>query len=229
MSIHSVDQESTVTDALSIELLIKEARRKARRRRLTVSAICLALVVLAVTLVGITPGPRNAHKTTTAGTGDAPAAKYRVSNVANLAGSTAFAASGSRIWVTISRESPTRNFYAVTELNASSSSLVRVIKDRGPGPLGNEKNKPQGDLIEPGTATLSGSHLWVADDQYSKVTELNASSGSLIRVIGAKADGLENPGSIVVSGGHVWVTNNESVTELNENDGSLVKVLDSKS
>jgi hypothetical protein len=214
------------------ELLIKEARQKARKRRLRLGVFLLAVVMLAATLVTVLTGPTNSHRPTKAGNGDALGAKYPLNSVADLAGSNTLTASGSRIWVTINRESATKNFFAVVELNASDGSLVRVIKDKGTEPLGNEKHGRSGDLTEPQTVTVSGSHLWVTDDQYGKVAEFDSNNGSLVRVIDASPDGFEDPGSVAVSGGHAWVANNEdganSVVELNANDGSLVKDLKSK-
>jgi DNA-binding beta-propeller fold protein YncE len=74
--------------------------------------------------------------------------------------------------------------------------------------------------------------VWVANSEGNSVTELNASNGSLVRVINATADGFNFPTSVAVSGTHVWVTNNltnnnigNSVTELNASNGSLVRVI----
>jgi DNA-binding beta-propeller fold protein YncE len=66
--------------------------------------------------------------------------------------------------------------------------------------------------------------VWVANYEGNSVTELNASNGSLLRVINATADGFNFPTSVAVSGTHVWVTNQygSSVTELNASNGSLV-------
>jgi DNA-binding beta-propeller fold protein YncE len=212
------------------ELLIKEARQKARKRRLRLGVFLLAIVVLAAAVIAVLTGPTSTHRPTKAGTGDALGAKYTLNSVANLAGSNTLTASGSRIWVTINRESPMKNFFAVTELNASDGSLVRVIQDKGTKPLGNEKHGRSGDLTEPQTVTVSGSHLWVTDDQYGKVAEFDSNNGSLVRVIDATPDGFEDPGSVAVSGGHAWVANNQdganSVVELNANDGSLGTAVD---
>jgi outer membrane protein assembly factor BamB len=214
------------------DLLIEEARRKGRRRRTTKGGILLAVVVIVAMVVIIAlRGPANPIETTSGKSGNATGANFAETNVANLAGSNTLTASGSRVWVAIDQESLTKNVYAVTELNASHGSLVRVIKNKRGSVVETGMNQKAGDLTEPGWMTVSGSHLWVTDDQYWRVTELNASDGSLIRVIDAKADGLADPGPIAVSRGHVWVVNGRvganSVTELNASNGSLVRVLDS--
>lgn len=61
----------------------------------------------------------------------------------------------------------------------------------------------------------------------NSVTELNSSNGALVRVINAKAEGLNGPQAISVSGSHLWVTNFnfEPITELNAGDGSLVRLI----
>jgi hypothetical protein len=48
------------------------------------------------------------------------------------------------------------------------------------------------------------------------MTELNASDGSLVRIVNAASDGLNGPWGEAVSGGAVWIANSggNSVTEL---------------
>jgi hypothetical protein len=77
-----------------------------------------------------------------------------------------------------------------------------------------------------------GTHVWVANSGEDltggdSVTELNASDGSLVRVLQGGSFGFNVPYGIAVYGAHVWVTNvdGDSVTELNASDGSLVRVL----
>jgi len=118
---------------------------------------------------------------------------------------------------------------SVTELNATDGSLVRVVSssaDKMSGPAG---------------IAVSEGHVWVgnttADNgsvRGSSLTELNASNGSLVRIVNSSADKFSYPDSIAVSGGHVWVVNatadngnasGSSLTELNASNGSLVKVI----
>ena len=54
--------------------------------------------------------------------------------------------------------------------------------------------------------TASGTKVWVAN--LNSVIEINASNGSVERVISAKADRLSMPIDIAVSNSHVWVMNN---------------------
>jgi outer membrane protein assembly factor BamB len=215
------------------ELLIREARSKGRRRRLTKGVMVLAVVALMAVIAFIAlRGPANRSPLVNKESGRSTSSRYTQTHVANLAGSDTFAVSGSRVWVVMDQESPTKNVFALTELNGKKGSLVRVIPNKVGGVVESGKNQRAGDLTEPGPMTVSGSHLWVSDDQYWRVTELNASNGSLVRVIDAKADGFAIPGAIAVSGGHVWVINQEdganTVTELNASNGSLVRVLRQK-
>ena len=208
-----------------IEVLIPEARQRARRRRTVTGLVVLgALIVIAGVLVAvggneIIPKPSSAN-----GPGSAVATNVTTDNVANLAGSNTITASGSHVWVAIDNTNwtshPLTTSYEVVELNSSNGRLVRVIHNKS------------GDLTWPGALAVSGTRLWVADNQYWNVTELNAGNGRLVRVIRARADGLADPGAIAVSGGHVWVANSHvganSVTELNASNGSLVRVINAK-
>jgi hypothetical protein len=77
---------------------------------------------------------------------------------------------------------------------------------------------------EPWAIASHGSHLWVVN--FSKnIVELNADTGSVIRVITAKADGHLEPTSISYHAGYLWVMSNDSVAELSAGDGALIRVL----
>lgn len=81
---------------------------------------------------------------------------------------------------------------------------------------------------EPWAIASHGSHLWVVN--FSKnIVELNAGTGSVIRIINTKADGHLEPSSITYNAGHLWVISNGSVAELNAGDGALVRVIRAKS
>jgi YVTN family beta-propeller protein len=71
-----------------------------------------------------------------------------------------------------------------------------------------------------------GTHVWVAIQGAfvgNRVTELNASDGSLVQSIGVGAD----PDAVSSDGTHVWVANSgdNTVTELNASDGSVVQTI----
>jgi hypothetical protein len=82
-------------------------------------------------------------------------------------------------------------------------------------------------------------HLWVANNDYFGLTEIDASTGSVIRVINNQADGFIDPSGIAVDGGDVWVVSGGvtyangtshvgTVTELNAATGSLIRTVSSK-
>jgi hypothetical protein len=126
------------------------------------------------------------------------------------------AVSGAHVWIANIRQGDN----SVTELRTSNGSFVRNIKARA--------GKFNGLL---GIAA-EGSHVWVTNGNgyesggnTNSVSELNATTGSLVRVIKAKTDGLYGPTAIVANDSKLWILNISSVTELNAGSGSLVRVV----
>ena len=75
--------------------------------------------------------------------------------------------------------------------------------------------------------TAAAGHVWVVDTGGgNSVTELDAKTGGLIRVIRGSAYGFKGPDAIAVIGGHVWVANGggNTLTELDATTGDLVRV-----
>jgi len=225
------DVSSDVPDA--VELLIEEARRKGRRRRLRRGLIVLLalVVVLALVIFAVGRAPTTALKPSKGNVTLPTGVKLSSALVPRFDDPTALAVSASDVWVVNMAGNST------TEFNAKTGSQVRVINARA-----DAFHHPDGIAIQ-------GSHVWVTNSneqlgmgggnyntaRYSSVTELNANSGSLVRVINAPADQLLEPGPIAVSGSHVWVLNQNassfspstpgiSVIELNVSTGSLVHV-----
>src|ERR1019366_4238407 len=77
---------------------------------------------------------------------------------------------------------------------------------------------------EPWAITADGTHVWVANRGKS-VTEISASTGTLVRVIRGSSYGFHDPWAITTDRTHVWVRNESSVTELSASTGALVKVI----
>ena len=76
----------------------------------------------------------------------------------------------------------------------------------------------------------TGGDLWVANGGSDSVTEINAATGALIRVISAQRYRLDTTvyaPAITVAGAHVWVPDGsgDSVTEINAATGALVRVI----
>lgn len=92
----------------------------------------------------------------------------------------------------------------------------------------------------PGAIALDhDGHLWVANQDYFGITEIEASTGKFIRRIDARADGFLDPSGIAVSGNDVWVVsgsvtyqNGKSkygrVTEIDATTGVVVRVINLK-
>jgi streptogramin lyase len=134
--------------------------------------------------------------------------------------------SGGHVWVT-NVATLNKGGDWITELKASNGSLVRII------------NASADEFSNVGEIAVSGGHVWVTNSgtpsisdfgtpsTVDSVIELNASNGSLVRVISASADEFVTPNGIAVSGRHVWVANwgGTSVTELNASNGSLERVI----
>jgi hypothetical protein len=113
----------------------------------------------------------------------------------------------------------------VTEINASSGHLVRFI------------SSPAYEFDAPDAIAVGRSHVWIASGATplqpptqegatgNSVTELNATNGSLVRVIGGSKDKLNYLTSVAILGSHVWVGGLNNLTELNSSNGSLVRVI----
>src|SRR5260221_1486607 len=79
----------------------------------------------------------------------------------------------------------------------------------------------------PWAIALAGPDAWVANYGGNSVTELNAATGHVVRILSAGSYGFNQPWAIAVNGPDIWVVNTggNSVTELNASDGSVVRVL----
>src|SRR5262249_47213400 len=85
-------------------------------------------------------------------------------------------------------------------------------------------------LSVPGAVASDGRHVWVTNPGGDWVTELDAATGALVRVLKGNSYGSNDPDAIASDGTHVWVANNaisgaSSVTELNAHTGTVVRVL----
>jgi hypothetical protein len=132
-------------------------------------------------------------------------------------GPVAVAAQGNDVWIV---SNGAKNYYgdgrgvgSVTELDATTGRVIRIITPQ------------MAPFDEPTAIAISGSHVWVANLDYSSIVELNASNGSLVRLI--RANSLNQPLSMAIDGKHVWVANffGNSVTELKKSNGAVVRVI----
>jgi hypothetical protein len=132
-------------------------------------------------------------------------------------GPVAVAARGNDVWIV---SSGVKNYYgngrgvgSVTELNATTGQVIRIITAQ------------TAPFDEPTSIAVSGTHVWVANLDYSSIVELNASNGAVVRLI--RANSLNQPLSMAVDHDHLWVANffGNSVTELKKSTGAVVRVI----
>jgi hypothetical protein len=92
---------------------------------------------------------------------------------------------------------------------------------------GGSYNSSNYDFHDSRDIAFDGTHLWVTNFARNSVTELNASDGSLVRVLSGARYRFSRPSGIAFDGTHLWVTNaaGNSVTEFSASDGSLAQVL----
>lgn len=110
----------------------------------------------------------------------------------------------------------------LTEVNASTGALIRIVSGSKYGFL------PGMDLAD------IGGHLWVGNSPDngpgsptpSSLTEINATSGALIRVLRAKKYEFDAPGPLAGFGDDVFACNGSAgtITEVNASTGRLVRV-----
>lgn len=79
----------------------------------------------------------------------------------------------------------------------------------------------------PTDVATCGPHLWVTNVSGNSVTEINASTGAVDRIINTAANGFSEPMGIAGDGTDVWVTNlsSNSVSEINCDTGAVVRSL----
>ena len=142
----------------------------------------------------------------------------------------AIAAAGSRIWVASNRYGGGSDINdggqfengvnSITEINATTGALIRSI------------TAPRYQLTWPSAIAATPNAIWVANNGSASggnapnaVTEINATTSALIRVISASRYRLTYPAGITTTGNTVWVDNGGSVTEINASTGALIRVI----
>jgi hypothetical protein len=114
---------------------------------------------------------------------------------------------------------------AVTEINVATGALVRILS--GPAYKFSDPSSMVavgGDLF---VANYTGYRSPLLNAAGDSVTEVNASTGALVKVISAPRYSLDSPDSMAVLGDNLFVANSggNSVTELNASTGALVRVI----
>jgi outer membrane protein assembly factor BamB len=129
----------------------------------------------------------------------------------------ALAGDGTHIWFAASTVSSNDSAGAVTEFNASDGQQIWSV----PATI---YNAQQDDASADSIAYADGL-LWVANGK--SVTELNASTGKLVRVLSGEQYDFTGQPAIAVAGSHVFVVNGagNSVTEIDASTGAVAYTL----
>ncbi len=107
----------------------------------------------------------------------------------------------------------------VTELNASTGALVRVLSSSA-----YQFNGPDAMVVDGPDLFVTNAEAGATDD--GSVTELNASTGALVRVLSAPVYQFSGPTAMATDGGDVFVLDTlGGVTELNTSTGALVRLV----
>ena len=71
------------------------------------------------------------------------------------------------------------------------------------------------EFAAPGAIASDGTHVWVTNELGESVTELDAATGALGKVLAGPSYEFAAPGAVASDGTHVWVTNSDgdSITE----------------
>jgi len=112
---------------------------------------------------------------------------------------------GSHVWVL---NDPYRGRLSVTEMNASDGSWVQTLS----GPQFDFGSYVSLFGYRPEGIAADGDRVWVADpdggtDGHGAMTELNAQTGGLVRVLAGSPYGLYTPNAVAAAGSQVWIAN----------------------
>jgi hypothetical protein len=115
----------------------------------------------------------------------------------------AIAVSGSHVWVL---NDPYRGSLSVTEMNASDGSWVQTLS----GPQYGFGSYVSLFGYRPEGIAAAGNRVWVADpnggtDGHGAVTEINARTGALVRVLSGSPYNLSTPNAVAAAGSQVWI------------------------
>jgi streptogramin lyase len=143
-------------------------------------------------------------------------------NSGSLNSPVAVAVGGTKVWVAsqahqtdaIGNIIPNSSF--VTAYGTSNGSLEESIN----GTNVNDLNGSSG-------ISVSGGNVWITNANGNSVTELDATTGNVVRDVEGGAGGFKWPMGIASTGADVWVANldGNSLTEINESTGSVMRVV----
>ena len=133
---------------------------------------------------------------------------------------------GPDVWVTDQQAS------TVEEFSAEGGSLIRVLT--AVEFSSTDFTKTNYHFDQPSGIASYGSDVWVSDSGNFPMTEINGSTGALVRVVKSTSAWLRNANvasggdsawGIAVTQAHVWIANGGNVVELNASNGQLMRVV----
>jgi hypothetical protein len=90
-----------------------------------------------------------------------------------------------------------------------------------PPTVGNTIPVPAG----PDAMIQAGSYIWVASCKGNSVTEINASTKQIVRILNGASYGFNCPIALAYDGTHIWVSNSSSLVQLNASTGARIMTL----
>jgi len=129
----------------------------------------------------------------------------------------------------------------IVERNATTGAFIRTIPDEVLAKTNGETYKMP-TALGPQYVTVSARYVWVANESgkgadgfFGSISQINPSTGAIVRVIDKRKYGFSSTRAICSSGDAVWVVNGtvgtstgtagDSVTELNAESGALVRFI----
>jgi Putative Ig domain len=125
----------------------------------------------------------------------------------------AMAFDGTDIWIT---DEGALN--EVIEINASTGALVNEFENS----LYNNYY-----FDGPSGVATDGSDVWITNQSSNTITEIDAATGALVRVIQNGSYGISDPTTLAYGDGSLWIPNRDgsSITELDASTGGLIQQL----
>lgn len=119
------------------------------------------------------------------------------------------------------------SFRFTSPASVPAVGVVALILALFVGNAASASPQPNTSFNGPTDIAACGPHLWVTNVSGNSVTEINASTGAIDRIINTAANGFSEPMGISGDGTDVWVTNlsSNSVSEINCDTGEAVRSL----
>jgi DNA-binding beta-propeller fold protein YncE len=88
-------------------------------------------------------------------------------------------------------------------------------------------SSPHDKFAAPWNLIVQGPHLWVVNANGDSVTELNTTTGSLVKVLSGHTYGFDNPIALAVVGQTIWIANGagNSITVVSSSTGAFLRYL----